>query len=52
MGEIEQRTVMGAAMKKTLVNYRQWEEYFSKIRSKVYEIQKLEEPETGVCRMN
>lgn len=52
MGEIEQRTVMGGAMKEILVNYRQQEEYFSKIRSKVYKIHKLEEPETGVCRMN
>ena len=52
MGEIEQRTIMGGAMKKTLVNYRQWEEYFSKIRRQVYRIQKLEEPERGVFRMN
>lgn len=52
MGEIEQRTVMGGAIQKTLVNYRQWEEYFSKIRNNVYKIQKLEEPERGLCRMN
>lgn len=52
MCEIEQRTVMGGAVRKTLVNYRQWEEYLSKIRNNVYEIQKLKESETGVCRMN